>query len=83
MFSLALVKFTSFTYVRLSKISVAFITLLVNMLSNSMVSLLPTVSVEDPPPSHPLKLKTCEGSSLLMSNKISLSIVFRAFCVVE
>lgn len=39
-------------------------------------------STDDPPPDPPAQgLKTCEWNSSLMSNKLLLSIVFRAFCV--
>lgn len=81
MFSRELVKLTSFTYVRLRRNSVAFTILLARMLSNSMVSL--PWYFADSPPSHPLELKTCGGNSLLMSNKLSLSIVFEALCAAE
>lgn len=81
MLSRTLVKSTSPPYVKLDKNSVAFISLLGEMLSNSMVSLLSRSKgvSDDPPPSHPLELKTCVGNSSLMANKILLSIVFKAF----
>lgn len=83
MFSLALVKFTSLTYVRLRMNSVAFITLSERMLSYAMLWLVPSDSVDSTPSHPPLELKTCEWSSLLMSNKLLLSIVLRAFRVAE
>lgn len=83
MFSLALVKFTSLTCVRLRRNSVTFITLSENPLSYSMLWFVPSDS-NGPLPSHPpLELKTSEGNSLSMSNKLLLSIVLRAFFVTE
>lgn len=80
MFSLALVKFTSLTWLRRN--SVAFIRLENSPLSKSLM-LGSDRGAAGPPPSHPLELKTCGRNSLSTSNKLLLSIVFRAFSTAE
>lgn len=73
MLSLALVKLS---YVRLRKNSVAFITLSASGLSSSPRLLSSYCESDDTPPSHHPLLKTCGRNSLLMSNKLLLSILY-------
>lgn len=80
MFSLALVKFTSLTWLRRN--SVAFIRLENSLLSKSLM-LGSDRGAAGPPPSHPLELKTSGRNSLSTSNKLLLSIVFKAFSTAE
>lgn len=78
MFSLALVKFS---YEKVLKISVKLEN--VSLYSILLLVLVSSSDFEKSPPSHPLELTACELNSLLVPNKLLLSIVSRAFCVAE